>query len=122
MEHLLRLSGLLDEEEMDLGALEKRLEEKQRSASVQASQATASTPGSPTQRPPGGILTSPQSSATSPDLNKDKTKVKQEESARDEDEQEEVENLSDMMCSLVTNQSGETRYIGKWLLIKPMAC
>jgi hypothetical protein len=37
-------------------------------------------------------------------------------SAKVEDEEEEkqegVEELSDMMCSLVTNNCGETRYIG----------
>jgi hypothetical protein len=32
---------------------------------------------------------------------------------KEKDEQE-VEALSDMMCSLVTNQSGETRYIGNF--------
>ena len=31
---------------------------------------------------------------------------------RNKGEEEEVEALSDMMCSLVTNNSGETRYIG----------
>ena len=30
----------------------------------------------------------------------------------EEEDEEEVEALSDMMCSLVTNQSGETRYFG----------
>lgn len=34
---------------------------------------------------------------------------KQEE---EEEKQPEVEELSDMMCSLVTNNCGETRYIG----------
>lgn len=117
MEHLLRLSGLLDEEETDLGALEKRLQDKQRSASVQASQATASTPGSPSQRTATINATSPHSTNTvaSPDTNRDnKSNIKKEESVRDEDEEAEVENLSDMMCSLVTNQSGETRYIGEY--------
>lgn len=41
---------------------------------------------------------SPRTAATSPGSQKDET---------------EVEALSDMMCSLVTNNCGETRYIGK---------
>lgn len=32
---------------------------------------------------------------------------------QDKDNNEEVEALSEMMCSLVTNTSGETRYIGR---------
>ena len=34
--------------------------------------------------------------------------------AEPEQPEEEVEALSDMMCSLVTNNCGETRYIGKF--------
>ncbi|KAI9708342.1 MAG: hypothetical protein M1820_004046 [Bogoriella megaspora] len=115
MESLLRLSGLLTEADLsgtDLGTLEKRLQDK-----------TASKAGTPTRdsdrsnsisqpqingnlqaasehnTPQQGGLASPTSATTSPDMNK-------------EGKEEDVEALSDMMCSLVTNNCGETRYIG----------
>lgn len=81
MESLLKLSGLLneDDDDKDLGTLEKRLApqvEKQ-----------------PT----------PKSSTDSPEAPK----------APEGPEEEAVEALSDMMCSLVTNNCGESRYIGE---------
>lgn len=119
MEHLLRLSGLLGEdEETDLGALEKRLEEK-KSQSRQASTAAGSNPTSPRSQ-----ATSAQEGPTSPSSvtsSKEKERKKEEKDDKKEylsptveqEEEEDVEALSDMMCSLVTNQSGETRYLGK---------
>ncbi|KAI2621721.1 N-terminal binuclear Zn cluster-containing protein [Hypoxylon sp. NC1633] len=122
MESLLRLSadetkiGLLgdDDESTDLAMLEKRLAEKHQ-LSRQASQAATSTPTSPSQATSGldGTVSTPHSSLTSPEPSRDrdfrKDNSPQPEKPRDE---EEVEALSEMMCSLVTNQSGETRYIG----------
>lgn len=81
MESLLKLSGILNEEDddKDLGTLEKRLAphvEKQ------------PTPNSSTDSPePPKVPKGPE---------------------------EEVEALSDMMCSLVTNNCGESRYIGEF--------
>lgn len=46
---------------------------------------------------------SPRTAATSPGSQKES--------------ETEVEALSDMMCSLVTNNCGETRYIGKFRLL-----
>lgn len=115
------LLGLLDEDDngaTDLGALEKKLTERRhqsRHASM-ATMATASTPASPTNTIPkqDGASLTPQSALTSPDSGKDKEEKRGSIAAVDEDpEQEEVEALSEMMCSLVTNQSGETRYIGQ---------
>ncbi|TEA22425.1 Fusaridione A cluster transcription factor fsdR [Colletotrichum sidae] len=120
MENLLRLSGLLDEDdngETDLGTLEKRLAEKHQQ-SRQASQ-IASNPTSPSQATPGQNATesTPRSAITSPEPAKDAHKEPRETERRNssveaEKTEEEVEALSEMMCSLVTNQSGETRYIG----------
>lgn len=115
MESLLRLSGLLEEGDngkTDLATLEKRLARKSaarkettpssstdrqastaRASSTESGHYDSSTPNSP--------LPSPQTSHSSPDTEK-RT-------------QEEVEALSDMMCSLVTNNDGETRYIGRAL-------
>ncbi|KAK0666854.1 6c6d08f8-8b27-48d1-a5e9-ee3a8a61eadc [Cercophora samala] len=118
MEHLLRLSGLLGEDDngaTDLGTLEKKLAEKQQQ-SRQASQA-ASNPTSPSQATSGhdGNVSTPQSSLASPEPakdSKDKRKSITPDKDGQEEEQEEVAELSEMMCSLVTNTSGETRYIG----------
>jgi hypothetical protein len=109
MESLLRLSGLLPEEDsgaMDLGTLEKRLAEKAASVVKDKDSGIAlSTPehiditASNTPRQPSESPTE----STSPEPAAAPIKKKKEA---------EVEALSDMMCSLVTNNCGETRYIG----------
>lgn len=148
MESLLRLSGLLDEDDgaTDLGTLEKRLAEKHRESRL-ASQA-ASNPSSPSQTTSGNEST-PRSSITSPEPGKERetggnhggandnasgsggngagsrsggsggdgnSNKKSSSSSADKNngdrKEEEVEALSEMMCSLVTNHEGETRYIG----------
>ncbi len=117
MEALLRLSGVLSDEDIsktDLGELEKQLASRTakdgsrsrrsshrpsddgRGASPESLRRDASTQDS--------ALASPQSGASSPEGEKPVDK-------RNEDE---VEELSDLMCSLVTNNTGETRYIGRW--------
>lgn len=110
-----------DDGATDLGTLEKKLAEKKQ-ASRHASQVAQSNPTSPSQATSGQEETSstPRSALTSPEPPKDKEKDKDEQ-RKSVDEQrpeseEEVEALSEMMCSLVTNNSGETRYIGKPLL------
>ncbi|KAJ6079516.1 hypothetical protein N7467_009269 [Penicillium canescens] len=113
MESLLRLSGLLSEEDggkTDLGTLEKRLADRTNALNAAKSSnkfmaQVTQAPQAATQQGPGSHQTtprmdshsSPQTAATSPDSPKSET---------------EVEALSDMMCSLVTNNCGETRYIG----------
>ncbi|KAM7195961.1 hypothetical protein V8F33_006412 [Rhypophila sp. PSN 637] len=116
MEHLLRLSGLLGEDDngaTDLGTLEKKLAEKQQQ-SRQASQAAASNPTSPSQAASGQDASStPRSSLASPEPTKESDKrASPSPDVKKEDEEEEVTALSEMMCSLVTNNYGETRYIG----------
>ena len=112
MESLLKLSGLLNEEDdrTDLGTLEKRLADKTHnlsngitpskspSASASTSQASAAS-DSHHNTPQQERMTSPKSALGSPIMER-----------RNE---EEVEVLSDLMCSLVTNSRGETRYIGQ---------
>lgn len=100
----------------DLGTLEKKLAEKQQSR--QASQA-ASNPTSPSQTASGqdGASSTPRSSLASPEPTKESDKRKSPSPEdKKEDEEEEVAALSEMMCSLVTNNYGETRYIGKNIL------
>ncbi|KAJ5920860.1 hypothetical protein N7466_009186 [Penicillium verhagenii] len=109
MESLLRLSGLLSEGDngkTDLGTLEKRLADRTNALSA-ARNANQFTAPSATQHaaatshnttPRMDSQSSPRTTAaTSPESQKSET---------------EVEALSDMMCSLVTNNCGETRYIG----------
>lgn len=116
MESLLRLSGLLGENDgaTDLGTLERKLAEKQQE-SRQASQAAHSSPTSPSQATSGheaGDYT-PRSSLTSLESPKDGDDRRKSMDGKQQDkENEEVEALSEMMCSLVTNTSGETRFLG----------
>lgn len=119
MESLLRLSGLLSEDDdgsTDLGTLEKRLANKTAQRTSQnvnpttpktdASPSTGQNddPETPRDTPNLSALPSPTSPAVSTEESKKTEKEKNEP---------EVEALSDMMCSLVTNNCGETRYIGK---------
>ncbi|KAJ9252260.1 transcriptional regulator family: Fungal Specific TF [Paecilomyces variotii] len=111
METLLRLSGLLGEDDAgktDLGTLEKRLADRSfaqgkamrnlnRSGSVGAAAAPQAS-GSHQSTPRMESQSSPRNSVASPSSQKES--------------ETEVEALSDMMCSLVTNNCGETRYIG----------
>jgi len=107
MESLLKLSGLLSEEDdrTDLGTLEKRLADKTHNMSNGATPKSAESTPHPSassdsrhNTPQQERRASSRSSVASPNPEK-----------RNE---EEVEALSDMMCSLVTNNHGETRYIG----------
>ena len=116
MESLLKMSGLLSDEDggkTDLGTIEKRLVEKVTTAgdlsrrdSVQhASSVSANhTPDSQHSTPQHDVQSTPRTSIASPGSENLKEKDKSKE--------EEVEVLSDMMCSLVTNNCGESRYIG----------
>ena len=113
MESLLKMSGLLSDEDAgktDLGTLEKRLAEK------------VSTYGEPKRREstksamPSVPLPAPDSHHSTPqrDTNPSpRNSITTPASENEKERNEEVENLSDMMCSLVTNNCGETRYIGK---------
>ncbi|KAI0119914.1 N-terminal binuclear Zn cluster-containing protein [Nemania sp. FL0031] len=118
MESLLRLSGLLgeDDEATDLATLEKRLAEKHQQSKIGsiASQASQSTPTSPSQATsgPDGLDSTPQSALTSPEPTKEREFRRDHSPSPDGKNEEEVAALSEMMCSLVTNQQGETRYIG----------
>jgi len=97
MEHLLKLSGLLpegDENSVDLGDLERRLQESATSSQGAPSLIGRSSSESAHGTPASSTL---QSNSGSPAVTKDGI---------------EVESLSDQMCSLVTNNRGETKFIG----------
>ena len=123
MESLLKLSGLLtdaDGNKTDLGTLEKRLAEKSnqsqssansiRSGSFNIAQQTTESHTSHQSTPQVESHPSPKSPVTSPEPRNEK----HEQKSRNVEEA--VDDLSDMMCSLVTNNYGETRYIGGCLL------
>ncbi|KAI1117235.1 N-terminal binuclear Zn cluster-containing protein [Nemania sp. NC0429] len=118
MENLLRLSGLLgeDDEATDLATLEKRLAEKhlQSKTGSHASQSSHSNVTSPSQATsgPDGSDSTPRSSFTSPEPPRERESRGEHSPPSDRKNEEEVAALSEMMCSLVTNQQGETRYIG----------
>ena len=127
MESLLKQSGLVNEEDWgrtDLGTIEKRLAEQNRRRSSQGSPSKSPTdststntiprPSSESQRTTPQVRQSitPNSSAQSPIPPKDKEQDKEDAKKKEKAREEEVEALSDMMCSLVTNNCGETRYIG----------
>ncbi|KAJ4304859.1 hypothetical protein N0V90_000387 [Kalmusia sp. IMI 367209] len=112
MESLMRLSGVLPEDDdgsTDLATLEKRLADRarqsgtpkapspqeRRASSVHMAEQPEGTPAQPG-------LPSPRSGTTSPEPQQQENR----NGARDEDA------LAEMMCSLVTNNCGETRYIG----------
>lgn len=124
MEHLLRLSGLLGEDEegaeTDLGTLEQRLAQARGergengspslrlsgsipppAAAKSATPQEASRQDTPVKQ---SQAPSPSSAAASPVTSQDGKKERRRSS--------EVEALQEMMDSLVTNSHGETRFIG----------
>ncbi|KIW17153.1 hypothetical protein PV08_04344 [Exophiala spinifera] len=114
MESLLRMSGLLTEDDAgktDLGTLEKRLAEK---ASAKAMGAKGTESPAP---PKSGASSSAPESSSRPGSTHHSHDTPRETIATPSTEngersREEVENLSEAMCSLVTNNVGETRYVG----------
>lgn len=119
MESLLKLSGLLGEEDVstDLGALEKRLADQAAQNREQASQTqngTANNDQTPTvspTRPEVTVENGTNEMESSSSLD-GKTAGRAPSTSNTTENREAVEALSDMMCSLVTTNCGETRYIG----------
>lgn len=121
MESLLRLSGLLSENDdgsTDLGTLEKRLAHKSaRKSSVSFAEGTPRTAESTPA--PSRHEGSESHHGTPIHIDADAPSPASDFSTPEEASKEpkkteaEVEALSDMMCSLVTNNCGETRYIGR---------
>ena len=112
MEALLKLSGVINDEDgdrADLQTLERRLASKSRSQSK---------PVSPAKSPSGSVSDgrrrqSGTTHGSSPQADKIPIPLDIRGSPEPtKEKEEEVEALSDLMCSLVTNNCGETRYIG----------
>jgi len=113
MESLMRLSGVLpddDDGSTDLATLEKRLADRARSSATPMAHPTEDRRASVAQTtekandtpPTQPSLPSPRSGTTSPEPPRQTNAGEKEEDA-----------LAEMMCSLVTNNCGETRYIGE---------
>lgn len=111
MEALLKLSGLLSDEDgdrTDLGTLEKRLADtkNQQSNGIPPRTLSESSTASAMQlRMVNSSENTLQKSKLAPQISSNLPKQPEKIEA-------EVEEISDMMCSLVTNSCGETRYIG----------
>ena len=122
MESLLRLSGLLAEDDggrTDLGTLEKRLAERQ----SQQPRSAIATPQDSQQPPNKRAAQDVQTSAEGTPKDQQKSPEAQAPNATSPEapkgpknpfnkDPKEVDALADQMCSLITNNSGETRYIG----------
>lgn len=119
MESLLRMSGLLTEDDAgktDLGTLEKRLAEKA-SAKESGPKATES-PGAPKSGASSSVPeSSPRPGSTHHSHDTPRDTITTPSTVDGDKSREEVENLSEAMCSLVTNNVGETRYIGEWHVV-----
>lgn len=109
MESLLKLSGLLgqDDEQTDLATLEKRLADKAAVAGQQPHETPTRSPGQTTANGHSERRNERQDTPSRRDRSHSGS-----QSPRGTRNEEDVEALSDMMCSLVTNNLGESRYIG----------
>jgi hypothetical protein len=115
MESLLRMSGLLSEEEAgktDLGTLEKRLAEKASSKEASIQRTESSAPSKSSSSASVALENSPRPTSARESLETPRDVVTSPSTDGDKPSREEVENLAEAMCSLVTNNVGETRYIG----------
>lgn len=110
MESLLKLSGLLggDDDRTDLGTLERRIADKTSFQSNGGTPTRDSARSSKSDSQPRTL----QSPHYTPQMEKPLTPVRSPIEKPPQEKEEAVEELSDMMCSLVTNNCGETRYIG----------
>jgi hypothetical protein len=117
MEALLKLSGLLNDEDIDatdLQTLEKKLADK--NAQMGASRG-ASTDRSVSETPAADERRISVESSGASEVQKEKTPqpTTKEQKEQKKKKDEEVEALSEAMCSLVTNNYGDTRYIGMYI-------
>ena len=126
----MRLSGLVTEDDdgkIDLEVLEKRIVQKQASSSGsspaskqvdgESPAANAEQPYSPPAAAESKLAAASLSASGRKDSsNKINGEAEKEKTASEKLEQD-VEELSDMMCSLVTNSYGEAKYIGEQHLV-----
>ncbi|RMY14780.1 hypothetical protein D0868_01258 [Hortaea werneckii] len=122
MESLLRMSGMLNEDDggkTDLGTLERRLQERQSqshtASPAQSNFGTAHDRQTPTE---GNSRDQQQQSPQIDPALSERPSQQQTTDTSDSNESpfkrdpKDVDSLADQMCSLITNNCGETRYIG----------
>jgi hypothetical protein len=113
MESLLRSSGLL-EEAKDLQSRESRLgrhngrDEAQKSETALLGSPASSNPISPKQ----SLLGDPSVSKLTGIMTSRERRKEVEPGSREGPAKDDIETLSDKMCSLMTNKCGEAKYIG----------
>ena len=125
MESLLKLSGLLAENDggrTDLGTLEKRLAERQSqgprssAASPEESQPSSGKGGAPNNAHTPATDSTTQDPQTTPQTGTATNSPPEVGKAAAKNpfkrDPKEIDALADQMCSLITNNCGETRYIG----------
>ena len=110
MESLLRLSGLLSEDDggkTDLATLERRLADRYLANGGNAVRNSSSNAGQPREDEKSTMSqgSQPVDSQSDPQMTDTSPKPQKEQGT-------DVEALSEMMCSLVTNNCGETRFLG----------
>lgn len=119
MESLLRLSGLLSEDEggnaPDLLTLERRLADRAAANKTQGVQGTTNArnpPNAAAAPTAAAAAASPQSTPQTEMHTGSNTSGNSPTAPQERGRSNDVEMISDMMCSLVTNSCGETRFIG----------
>lgn len=117
MESLLRLSGLLSEDEggnaPDLLTLERRLADRAAANKARGFQGTTNTTNPP--NPAAAAAAAAASTHSTPQTEMrtgSNTSGNSPTAPQEGGQSNDVEMISDMMCSLVTNSCGETRFIG----------
>ncbi|KAL9085282.1 MAG: hypothetical protein Q9159_004791 [Coniocarpon cinnabarinum] len=121
MENLLKMTGLLDEEdirEADLKALEAKLSQRTVSPNPSDKSPRSTSASNPTTKPTDTTLfgtnpmPSPESSQSPFDAKSEPKDGIIPDPNQEKVNDKDVEHLSDMMCSLVTNNCGDSKYIG----------
>lgn len=124
LEGLLRMAGIADSE-TDIPSIERRLQHAQQQSQhgdlnnlhpvTPAPAAAAATAAAARPSLENHGRSQSTSLHSTPQLDSGSSPRVAESPATQDDKELEVEALSEMMCSLVTNNCGETRYIGEFL-------
>uniref|UniRef100_A0A093UTA2 Putative transcriptional regulatory protein n=1 Tax=Talaromyces marneffei PM1 TaxID=1077442 RepID=A0A093UTA2_TALMA len=110
LEGLLKMAGIADSD-TDIPSIERRLQQAQQSQHNDLHGFSAATAAARSSLETAGKSRAGSLHSTPP-LDSNSSPRVADSPVSQEDKEHEVEALSDMMCSLVTNNCGETRYIG----------
>lgn len=115
LEGLLKMAGIADSD-TDIPSIERRLQQAQQSQHNDLHGFSAATAAARSSLETAGKSRAGSLHSTPP-LDSNSSPRVADSPVSQEDKEHEVEALSDMMCSLVTNNCGETRYIGMYLCL-----